>query len=212
MAQVKRISRTIQEYCGHRYLLCGFYFSRSILGGSSRESLHRVVWEAEVGPIPAGFVVHHIDGNRSNNEIENLATMSPRAHSSLHWHLQPGKLEKSRRALKKAQVAARTWHGSDEGRKWHSEHYEKHIRPLLAETATVSCDQCGADFEAKKMYAGASRFCSNNCKSAWRRASGVDNVEAVCVACGASFTKNKYSKVQACSKKCGWIMRRTDAD
>ena len=34
--------------------------------------------------IPKGFCVHHIDGNKQNNDISNLALLSISAHSKLH--------------------------------------------------------------------------------------------------------------------------------
>jgi len=37
-----------------------------------RTYVHRRVWEEHRGPIPAGAVIHHKDGNRLNNRIENL--------------------------------------------------------------------------------------------------------------------------------------------
>ena len=35
--------------------------------------LHRVVWEAFNGPIPAGLQVRHLDGDKRNNHLDNLA-------------------------------------------------------------------------------------------------------------------------------------------
>lgn len=51
------------------------------------------------------------------------------------------------------------------------------------------------------------KFCSNNCKSAYRRKSGVDNEERICKICGEIFITNKYSKAKVCSKKCSAISR-----
>lgn len=34
--------------------------------------------------LPAGFVVHHIDGNKTNNVLSNLALMTIEAHARLH--------------------------------------------------------------------------------------------------------------------------------
>lgn len=33
---------------------------------------HRVIWELHNGPIPSGYVVDHIDRNKTNNLIDNL--------------------------------------------------------------------------------------------------------------------------------------------
>lgn len=41
-------------------------------------SIHRLVWETFVGEIPEGKIIDHIDGDKSNNKLENLrlATIS----------------------------------------------------------------------------------------------------------------------------------------
>ena len=48
----------------------------------TRKLLHRVVWEAFEGLVPAGYVVHHKDQNRLNAHIGNLAlfTLSENQH------------------------------------------------------------------------------------------------------------------------------------
>lgn len=42
---------------------------------------HRVVWERENGPLPPGWVVHHLNGIKSDNRIENLYAMPNKSHS-----------------------------------------------------------------------------------------------------------------------------------
>lgn len=58
------------------------------LGGAkwkvSAKYLHRKMWEDVYGEIPKGFIVHHKDGDSSNNTIENLEIMSRKHHMELH--------------------------------------------------------------------------------------------------------------------------------
>lgn len=48
------------------------------------KKMHRVVWEQHNGTIPAGHHIHHVDGNKTNNDISNLELISASKHSSLH--------------------------------------------------------------------------------------------------------------------------------
>jgi len=54
------------------------YYSRT---DNSRELMHRYVWEYFNGKIPEGHDVHHLDRNRSNNDIKNLEVMRKDEHS-----------------------------------------------------------------------------------------------------------------------------------
>lgn len=48
------------------------------------EQLHRLIYESVWGKIPEGYVIHHIDGDKTNNCILNLLMMEARHHNSLH--------------------------------------------------------------------------------------------------------------------------------
>lgn len=52
------------------YFVSDGYISVEV-GGKSLPS-HRIIWEMFNGKIPDGLVVDHIDGDRTNNRIENL--------------------------------------------------------------------------------------------------------------------------------------------
>lgn len=45
---------------------------RMVTVSGKKHLTHRVIWEMINGRIPDGFEIDHIDGNRSNNRIENL--------------------------------------------------------------------------------------------------------------------------------------------
>jgi alpha-D-ribose 1-methylphosphonate 5-triphosphate diphosphatase PhnM len=45
---------------------------------------HRWVWEQTNGPIPKGYVIHHIDHDKTNNDISNLQCLTVREHHQLH--------------------------------------------------------------------------------------------------------------------------------
>jgi hypothetical protein len=45
---------------------------------------HIMVWTQANGDIPDEFVVHHRDGNRANNSLENLELMCFEDHSRMH--------------------------------------------------------------------------------------------------------------------------------
>lgn len=45
---------------------------------------HRKVWIEHNGPIPEGYHIHHIDGNKLNNNIENLMLVDPLTHKRMH--------------------------------------------------------------------------------------------------------------------------------
>ncbi len=51
--------------------------------GKPYELEHRVVWEKANGAIPKGWVVHHLNGTKNDNRIENLVAMPRKDHNPL---------------------------------------------------------------------------------------------------------------------------------
>lgn len=184
----------------------GYYQNSSL-----RIRAHRYVWELNYGKIPDGYDIHHKDGDKSNNDISNLELITRSDHMRLHGAqlTEEQKAERRRNLIENAGPRAAEWHKSSEGREWHRDHYEK-MKASLHRKKTMTCENCGKEFVARDN--GRTRFCSNACKSAWRRKSGVDDVERVCPVCGKTFKINKYSKQKACSRSCAnklsWERRR----
>lgn len=58
------------------------YDKRQVAGRTVSE--HRHVWEQANGPIPDGYVIHHINGNALDNRLENLAMLTSAEHTRLH--------------------------------------------------------------------------------------------------------------------------------
>jgi len=57
----------------------GYYLSTV----GDRRLMHRDVWEFYNGELPDNFDVHHIDHDRSNNNIENLQALPKDEHTRL---------------------------------------------------------------------------------------------------------------------------------
>ena len=54
------------------------YYART---KGKRSYLHRDIWESVNGEIPDGFDIHHKDGNKTINEIENFELYSKAEHA-----------------------------------------------------------------------------------------------------------------------------------
>lgn len=178
----------------------GYYLNSTI-----RKRLHRYVWEKEVGTIPQGCHIHHVNGNKSDNRIENLCLMTASGHERLHGQ-EIERKEQHRKIMEEiARPAAIKWHKSEEGRKWHSEIR----RGTKAPRSDKNCVVCGKQYEGTK----GQRFCSNACKAKYRRDNGADDIQRICEVCGNPFMTTRYKHQKYCSRDCaskahvGWRER-----
>lgn len=180
----------------------GYYRANTPKGVHKTALLHRYLWERAHGQIPQGCHVHHADGNRANNALGNLVLMTASEHRAYHRENPTDKAMAAwHQNIKKAQDAAKGWHGSPEGRAWHSRHAVETHKPL--ERVERKCDCCGKLF----MAASFQRFCSANCKQKWRWHSDIDDVIVVCPVCKKDFKTNKNKPTETCSRSCANRLR-----
>ena len=170
------------------------------LNAKTHKRLHVYVWEYyNGGEVPKGYHIHHKDNDKNNNEIENLVLLSAHEHQTLHGNSWSEERKEWARQnlIDNARPKASEWHGSEEGKKWHSEHAKKVFGNLPFKTFV--CTYCGQVFQSRKtMKEGQNRFCSGKCSAAYRRKSGVDDIVKICERCGGEYVANKYQKTKRC--------------
>lgn len=75
----------------HHRIYFGRKFYKSVNGywiccKSGLPWAHRWVWMNVNGEIPQNLDIHHIDGNKDNNEIQNLELITRSEHQKKHWN------------------------------------------------------------------------------------------------------------------------------
>jgi predicted nucleic acid-binding Zn ribbon protein len=198
----------IAYYDGCRFVRddkTGYYLSSTKIG-TRRKRLHIYVYERERGrTVPAGYQIHHVDGNKSNNDINNLACIPLHNHLSYHSraYVEEHKEEVSQQ-METIRPMTKAWHRSPAGHKWHKQHYEE-VKELLHAKHDFVCVYCGKPFKSTQVN---SKYCCNAHKTAYRNKLGLDNENRVCVVCGKTFSANRFQKTKTCSRECKTILAR----
>ena len=168
--------------------------------------LHRYIWEKYNGEIPKGYHIHHKDKNKFNNNIDNLIMLSASEHEKLHESLrtEEEKTIRKNNLNKNARPKAIEWHGSEDGIEWHKKQGVKVAKKLKDVKIQKICKLCQNEFIDNGF--NKAFFCSNKCKSRWRRLNGLDNEKRICLICGGEYECNKYDKTKTCSNNCASIL------
>jgi hypothetical protein len=189
--------------CGRNYFVPGVSHRKRGV-----DWLHRELWKDAHGPIPDGHEIHHRDENTLNNALENLECLSGKAHRDLHAQgLTPAQIAWRRAHAQRIRLFAANWHGSPEGRAWHSELSKRSWEGR--QPVAYECDHCGSAFESRKP--SRVRFCSAKCRAAQRRADGKDREARTCAVCGQSFSCCRFEETRSCSRQCANRLNRVNA-
>ena len=134
---------------------------------------HRVIYERHKGPIPDGWVVHHKEEDKGNNDPDNLEAMPRKEHQRLHSTGRQGS---------DAQKAAAS----------------KTLESLRV-PKPAKCIKCQADF-VSTAAGDAGRFCSRPCLESWRCNKFTPELRD-CLVCGGMYVAKKRFQ-RYCCKQC----------
>ncbi len=76
------------QYKNYNIFFSGEYPAVSIDGHPAK--VHVLVWEEVNGPRPKGFVIHHINFDKTDFRLENLQLLSNHEHRKLHRRTSDG--------------------------------------------------------------------------------------------------------------------------
>jgi hypothetical protein len=124
-------------YNGKTYYFNGKDYYRN----SNGQLLQREVWKDHYGPIPPGYVIHHKDENKLNNDIGNLEIMPRGDHVRLH-------------GLRGWAAWSKEQRSEDTKRQW-----------AKRKSSTRKCRYCGGEYQTTSTY---SSWCSPKCQVAAR--------------------------------------------
>jgi hypothetical protein len=156
----------------------------------------RWVWINHYGTIPDGMDIHHIDGDKSNNEIENLEMISRSEHLKKHWKEGRFDLEQRKEQLKEA----RKWLQTPQGKSIQADNTKKSWNERKLNPYNKKCLGCENNFESYQKWA---KYCSAKCLQRYRRKNKIGFIDKKCWICGNIFFNDKFSRVRTCGKECG---------
>lgn len=89
--------------------------------------IHRLVYEHFVGELPRGckWVVHHINGNKQDNRVENLELLSALEHSHRHFGIEGAERRGKRVYVRKEYMPDIVWEKTYSAMNY----YNQHIKP-----------------------------------------------------------------------------------
>jgi len=179
--------------------------------------LHRFVWEQANGPIPKDHHVHHRNGNKTDNRLENLELLSHGEHSARHYAekllphreraLASSRATRERLANERAQRVLVCQHCGGEyssravhPRRFCSSACTDAARAILFDPEQRQCSYCGESYVATR---SAQHYCSKRCnnRAASDRLGTIELRPVRCASCGGEF-QSKRSNARFCRREC----------
>lgn len=177
------------------------YFWGRPVPGQQKTTLHRFMYEQEVGPIPDGWHVHHVNENPLDNRPDNLSAISRPEHCREH------QLGRPLQTFTCAKCGVEFQSRSARGAVYCGVKCRNAIRGKAPAIHQHECERCGAAFSNSRPH---SRFCGHSCASSdtWARLS--PDRTRTCSVCGIEFTRpgDQATCSRSCGNKLGYSRRK----
>lgn len=144
---------------GHEYYQR--YYERKSCSKGEERKLHRAIWVETNGPIPKGCVIHHINSDVDNNNIENLQCMTVFDHNSLHHKGKKLTLDHRRNMSVASKNRKRLPHTEETKIKIGDAHRGRKATPR--KKGECVCQECGEKYMTT--HYTTSKYCSKRCCS-----------------------------------------------
>lgn len=179
---------------------------------NGEDKMHTYVWEHYNGKVDKGYHIHHIDGNKSNNKIENLEKLLGADHLSAHGKKRYQENPEWFKKFREGTIAY------FKNKVYTEEEKAEQLRRIALANLNRkdygfgNCEHCGKNYHKGSWQ---SRFCHSNCKQAVRRKTNGDKEERECIVCNNKFLIYKYNKTKytcscACSTKNRWKIKKNN--
>lgn len=164
--------------------------------------LHVAVWEVANGPVPKGWIVHHKDMKKTNNELSNLELMSSSVHGRLHT---PPGTDRFTPRITKCIVCDKVFETKMMETKYcsHACNNKAYRRRnnLLKSRVEINCQECGQVFNSN-WREGTAKFCSKRCYEKNRYRTIIQKkYEHICLECGRPF-ESRFHSQKYCNERC----------
>ena len=174
----------------------------------ANQSIHRAVWQYYNGEIPYDHVIHHVDGNKANNSINNLHCLTSSEHQILHKVTMAETSEKICRYCGENFLSKGTSDFCSERCRQHAAYEDKE------NWATRVCPVCGAEFSCYKF--SKQTFCSNKCGVSARVQKQLAEKERrtiTCENCGKEVSAAEAYSSRFCCESCrGFYRQKTQRE
>lgn len=174
---------------GTRRISAGGYVQVKVSGQRRWPFEHRLVWEAANGPIPPGHIIHHVNGLKTDNRLDNLALTTQSEHArTLHGQrtkehyrqiglanrgithsaerrekiaaVQRGQRRSPHTLEARAKISEGIRRAYTEGRRTDARDPEKLTCPDCGSPKTPEADLCRSCRDARRRAVAAARVCT----------------------------------------------------
>lgn len=181
---------------------------------STYSTIHRDVWKYHNGDIPKGYDIHHIDGDKANNQIENLQCLTRKEHRKLHG--KPATVERQFTCVdcgtEFTSKAVKALRCPDCRKKRERERARAADARKRAERPPKppklprvrQCVVCGKTFELKlrESLSHGRKTCSDECLIQLCGYAKTVDRRRICEVCGKPFERF-HKQQKTCSPECG---------